>query len=447
MKRKQIIAAAFLAIFFFCMASCGKEDESESVEIKEKDTVVISEQAEENDESQTQTTNNQTSASEYEEARITYMGQYYEDRTWVICDYDWLLIDTEGNAIVKVSGLINTPSYFDCGYTHFSLYGKNIYYTMDKNGEIVNRFALDNGSEQMAAFGGGYIMTKEDISGFESVGCCYRVYNADGSLNGSFTLDSTSSHVNYLGRGVFSVGEGYYCAKSAVWIESVPYSYHNISSEFDGDRIILGYTYGSDDEGCAVLILSADGSIEAVFPEELSSWCLISALSNDYCVIYDKGYGRIFSFDVKTGTSYVLDEAYYEKLADDVKPEPPTDGRIVIPMEGADGKVYSAIFDTKFNLVAKAQLGNFVGASDGRFVAAVDVIYNEVYDVNGNFVFSITDMGYEPYFGNQRNKYFSCGALLIKEMGTSDDYQFIDTDGNPLFEKINFENVKILSIE
>lgn len=446
MRKKQIAVAVFFVMAIFILASCGKKHESNRSEDIAKDNIAIDYYSDKNDEKQTQ--NNESSLSEYEDANITYMGQYYEDRTWVICGWDWLLIDTKGNAILKVTGAVDTPGKFEGGYSQLVLTGKNVCYTININGEIVSQFASENNVEQMIAYGGGYIMTKEDISNFDSVGYKYRVYNPDGSLNGSFVMDDDFSSARYMNKGVFRMQGGYYCAKSAVWIESVPYSFDDISSEFDGDKVVLGHTYGSNGEGCSILTLSANGVIEEVFPEELSNSCSISELADDYCVIYDEGNRKIFSFNVETGASYVLDEAYYNKLADDAKPEAPVDGRIAIPMEGADGKIYSAIFDTKFNLVAKEQLGDFGGASEGRFVAAVDSIFGEVYDTNGNFLFSISDMGYEAYVANKRNEYFSCGALLVKKKGlVGNHYQFIDTDGNLLFEDINFKNVKTLSLE
>lgn len=387
--------------------------------------------------------------SENEDVRITYLGQYSEDRAWVICDSDWLLIDPQGNAIVRIKGQADVPGQFDNGYSHFGQFGGNVYYTINKNGELVSQFTSDYDGEKVIAFGGGYILTRENVSNFDSVGYQYRAYNADGSLNGSFFLDNDCT-ASYLGNGVFRIAEGYYCAKGAAWVANIPYRYYTDdvqTFEFDGDKIIIGTMSADDEEGkCGLLILSAEGKLEMVFPDKMSSWSSVSALADGFCVIYDKGNSRIISFNTLTGKSYTLDEAYYKKLSDNAKPETPKDGRIAIPMNGADGKIYSAIFDTEFNLVAETQLGEFCGASDGRIVAYAENGSAQVYNKNGEFVFSISDMGYEAYFGSTRNQYYSCGALLVQARN-SNRCQFIDAEGKSLFDAINFGAVKYINIE
>lgn len=402
--------------------------------------------------------------SQIEDSNVFFLGQFYEDRTWA-SGKGYLLIDKEGNVIAQITGAAEEPSRFDNGYSHFYNIERKKYYTINTNGEIVHQFTSDSSGEHVVACGGGYVLTEENISNFDTTGYQYRVYNVDGSENGSFFLKDSCA-ADYLGKGVFKISKGYYCAKGGIWISDLPYECysHLVNSfEFDGENIIIGTTRSVDTQIPGILVLSSDGKIRTYYPEEMSIWSTVSALSDGVCVIYnnDGDNHKVISFDTLTGQSYFLGEDYWKRIPDDRKPQTPRDGRIPIAMKGADGKTYSAIFDTKLNLIKETQLGDFCGASDGRFIVYIrdsdNVVYSnsklfisrdtvEVYNSNGEFLFSVSDREYSTYLGNTKVERYSCGALLVVEENSYHRH-YLDTEGNLLFEKINYDKVKSFSAE
>lgn len=131
----------------------------------------------------------------------------------------------------------------------------------------------------------------------------------------------------------------------------------------------------------------------------------------------------------------------------------PTGGRIAISMEGADGNTYSAVFDTKFNLISDIQLGKFGIAAEDRFVVWGSPYGNAVYDLNGNYLFSITDMEFRPYIVKfapyeyqDTSVGYSCGMLIVQGnyLSNQSKIRFIDMNGNWALNKISFNNTKTL---
>ncbi|MGN0385188.1 MAG: hypothetical protein ACI4EX_04835 [Lachnospiraceae bacterium] len=372
---------------------------------------------------------------------VTYLESFSENRAWITYSSDFGIIDTIGNLIARFDNATQCAG-FDNGYTHVSQIGSMKYYTVNLNGDITSMFESDFDKERYVACGGGYLISMKNVSDFNTVGYLYTVYNPDGSINGNFTLQEDYHDLfSYLGNGVFRVIDSFYCAKSSKWIESIPYKYDDsyTMSGFRNGRKVLGALYSGDNgRNGGVLILTENGDLQVAYLDGLSSWSTISSIENDFCLIHDKGNSRIISFNVATGEYYVLDDSYYDRVTDNIRVAAPCGGRIAIPMKGADGNIYSAIFDTKFNLIADIQLGDFGGPSDGRFVSAME---SAVFDLNGNFLFSIAEKGYNMYPNNSRSDLYSCGALYVGE-GTFSKPTFIDINGNPLFDNISTKSTK-----
>lgn len=460
MKREKILTlASCIALVILILCGCANGTDN----ARNDDTYGQHSQTTQQT-ANTQGSTNGNVSSQIEDTNVFFLGQYYEDRAWA-SGKGYLLIDKEGNAVAQIIGAAQEPSHFDNGYSHFFNVGAQNYYTINKNGEIVYQFAPDSSGERVIAYGGGFLLTEENISNFNSAGYQYRVYNVDGSENGSFFLNDSCT-ADYLGNGVFKISKGYYCAKGGIWIPDLPYECYShlvTSFEFDGDNIILGTTRSIDTQIPGILVLSADGKIRTYYPDEMSIWSTVSALSDGVCVIYnsDGNNHKVISFDTMTGQSFFLSEDYWKRIPDDKKPQTPKNGRIPIAMKGEDGKIYSAIFDTKFNLIAETQLGDFYGASDERFVAYIrdsdNVVYSNnklfitqdrvnVYNSNGEYVFSVSDSKFNTFLGNTKVEKYSCGALLVVE---EDSYRrhYLDTEGNLLFSSISFDNVKTFTIE
>ena len=328
------------------------------------------------------------------------------------------------------------------------------FFTRRTDGEVTFKFTSDYSGEKCLACGGGYLVSIENISNFDTVGYQYRVYNPNGSINGTFTSEMNyDERVHYVGRGVFRVGEGYYCAKSATWIEEIPYSFSSITSGFYDDKKIIGKIYTEEEQG-EIITLSETGELQILQLDGVSNNYRISQIVDNICLIHDISNGNLSTYNIVTGERWFLDQNYYSKLSHDFEMNTPTGGRIAISMEGADGNTYSAVFDTKFNLISDIQLGKFGIAAEDRFVVWGSPYGNAVYDLNGNYLFSITDMEFRPYivkfapYDYQNTSVgYSCGMLIVQGnyLSNQNQIRFIDMNGNWALNDISLKNTKTLT--
>lgn len=380
--------------------------------------------------------------------RALYVEEYKEDRAWVLCDANddasWLIIDKAGNVLAGFPSIGMLRTSFDNGYAHVSSVEGNKVYTIDRAGNVVSYVESDPYAEQVVIAGGGYTITKDNISNFDTVGYQYTVYNADGSINGVFVTETDSEMALYIGKGVFFVNNGIYCAKVGKRIENICGSYRR-TYNFNGEQVFITTAYDEEHENDCIMTVREDGVIKKAVSDQFSNNINVSDIAGDFCVILDLSYDKIFSFNVNTGDIYELDASYYERIPSwvwDNDPPTPNDERIVISLEGADGNSYSAIFDVYFNLIEGPVLGSFGSPRDGRIIASVyrDCMKDEVYDKNGKFVYSISDLNY-----SRKGTGYSCGAIAVcNEMN---EYVYLDTNGNLLFKSLNFDNMKLVTLE
>lgn len=398
----------------------------------------------------------QTAAAEEEHAppnktaELKYGDLYSEGRAWVTFGENettyWGVIDKSGNAIVRfnaATGIQYTPYYE--GYSHVKT--ANGYYILDKEGNIVRQFNVDEGTEVILAKG-GYVATKTDMSGFDAVGYQYTIYNPDGSVLTEFS-EKFDHRVTYCGKGIFAVSNiGYYCSESDSWIEAdvdddeIPEYYENLGVVF-----VVGQNGGHEIGG--IVTLTPEGEENTVYSNYFDTWLSASTIVDDICVLYEYDSPYMTALNLATLEEYPIPEEYGSALlvkALNSEVVSPYDGRIVARMEGADGDFYSAVFDTQMNLVFGPVQGFAKAYSDGRMVLdSSDDDDTLVYDTEGNIIFSLAEKGYMltdfPAYGR-----YSDGALFVHELLTSpsQDYAYLDTDGNRLFEQINLDNVKTI---
>lgn len=384
-------------------------------------------------------------------AELKYGDLYSEGRAWVMFGENettyWGVIDKSGNAIVRfnaATGIQYTPYYE--GYSHVKT--ANGYYILDKEGNIVRQFNVDEGTEVILAKG-GYVATKTDMSGFDAVGYQYTIYNPDGSVLTEFSEESEHI-VAYYGKGVFSVdSKGYYCSQSGSWVEEEVYL-----PVFCDDTAVIATTYYEVDDSLygdrfgGIVTLSTTGETNTIFSKYIGNNISPSVIVDDICVLYDFwSDSDLTALNISTLEEYPLPEEYASKMWDmEEEIYSPYDNRIVVHMKGADGNGYVCVFDTQMNLVFGPVQGFANAYSDGRMVLeSSDDDDTLVYDTEGNIIFSLAEKGYMltdfPAYGR-----YSDGALFVHELLTSpsQDYAYLDTDGNRLFEQINLDNVKTI---
>lgn len=287
---KKLLTALLCALIVICFAGCSqKEDTFETKAISRNKTVT--EKSTEGQSIGPQVSSNQ------EEIDVVYMDEYHDERAWVcykVNDYSHFgIIDLSGNVIASFeTDITYTP--FDNSYAHVC--SGNTYYTINSDGEIVSQFISDSSGELLAGKGGGFIVTVEDNSGFDSTKYHYRIYNPDGGLNGNFTTEK-KRNVSYIGRGVFEVGEGFYCTENGKWIESVKVSTKSFAgTNFDGDNIIIGTIWDESKCKIGIVILSTDGAVKEIYLDELSNYASVSDLADNCCVFFD--YNRVLSYNL-----------------------------------------------------------------------------------------------------------------------------------------------------
>lgn len=451
--KKYIKCFTLTAVCLLFLFGCGKKEENIQ---SQKPMDNIPETVYETQEEQ-QNIVIENTVSEETEPLILGVGSallvedYKEDRTWVYSnaynDASWLMLDKAGNVLVGLPSTAAMCAHFDNGYAHVR--SGDVFFTIDRLGNVVNRIESNPLGEQVVIYGGGYTVTKQNVSNFDAVGYQYTVYNVDGSVNGTFITetDGTSllgEKVLYIGKGVFFINDGIYCAKVGKRIDNL-YGDYTKKYNFVGDRVFVTTAYDDERGNSCIITLTEDGVVEKVGSDLFSNNIIVSDIINNVCVVFDLGNDRIYSFNVATNDIYELDASYYDNIPSwlwNNAPPAPHNERIVIQLEGADGNAYSAIFDVFFNLIEGPILGSFSEPSEGLITAAVyrDSLKDEVYDKDGNFVYSISDLNY-----SRKGSNYSCGAIAV--CNWMNEYVYLDTNGNLLFNSLNFDRMKLIAVE
>lgn len=427
-KCTQMFGALILSLcMLLSLTACGNTSTEETTETKI---------AEESIDERASGTAGHTSA------KLRFGDPYSEDLAWVLCEEDGTtysaLIDKKGNAIVRFTEGVQSSPYFE-GYSHIGT--ANGYYLLNSVGDVVRQYS--SSEEEIIEARGGYVVTRTDVSGFDAVGYHYTIYNPDGSILEEFDHEDDESCM-YCGHGVFWFCDiGYYCAQNDSWNENV-----DIAPSYYDDIAAISYVSGDNHTG-GMVMMTPLGEETLVHSNYLSEWMTATPVINNVCVLYERNSPYITALNLATMEEYPIPEEYGDALITDVLDSEllsPYDNRIVARMEGADGDIYTAVFDTQMNLIIEPVRGFAKAYSDGRMVLDYDDD-TAVYDTDGNIIFTLSEKGYMmtdfPLYGRYSN-----GALYVHEQitGPEHDYAYLDTDGNLLFEDINLDNVKTIEI-
>lgn len=411
----------------------------------------------------------------------TYLGNpYSEGLAWIhFSEKETLedgvgIVDLDGNVIAIITAeskkfdmdgnVFDSDTYasytpFMEGYSHLTTWDARVvgsnqtlfyrYCIVDTDGNVVRTYAFEDGIEVLEGRA-GYVATKEETSDFDSVGYHYTIYNLDGSVLTEFD-DKYELSVTYCGKGIFAVtSKGYYCTQSDSWVEMELYGDADLPVYCEDIGVISVTPQNGDYNIGELLMLSADGDITTISSSYFGSGMATSTIVDNICVLSDSHPPYMTALNLSTGEEYPIPEEYGEKLIlqSEVLRNPeinsPHEGRIVVRMEGADGEIYSAVFDTQMNLVFGPVKGYAKAYSDGRLLVEHDQL-GTVYDRDGNVVFNLEDKGYGLQFNSfvSQGRYF-CGALYVEERNGERQNAYLDIDGNLLFEELNFDNAKAI---
>ena len=384
--------------------------------------------------------------AEKQPPEIKTMRQYSEDIAWM--QYNdkgenyWAIIDKAGNIISRfpTSEFFGEGTAFLDGYSNVSIKDGG-YCIIDTKGAILRQYDFSDG-ERSLLNQAGYSVTVKEVSGFDTKGYQYTIYNRDGAILDQFDYkyELDYNQVEYCGKDVFRFSNiGYFCAQNKTWVDweaESPVFYGNIATAaktyYDADKSLYGDRFGG------VVALSTTGETTTVYSSYVGQLSGVSDIIDNICVLFD-GY-RLSAIDVLTGEEYPLAEEYCEKIYEknslfshgswSKEVYNPSNGRVIVHLMGADENGYVGVFDTKMNLLFGPIEGYAKAYADERMILNEDL----VYDTDGNVVFSLNEKGLEPEGS------YSCGALLVFDRQNK-KYEYLDTDGNLLFEKVNFDDV------
>lgn len=383
----------------------------------------------------------------------------------------------------KIQIKINTESQarvtsFSNGYAYIIM--DNKYTTsnvrlaiIDKEGTLRSSY-VSNSTREILAYGDGFVLTQEYVSGFDEAYYIIKFFDADGHVLEERKLDH-AIRAKHLGKGNFYIWDyeyNFYCANNNKWTlfevgkdaQFVDEKFSNV--KFYQDVAVLGMLInlndGSQDGLC---LIDADGNIKNIsINSEIvgDPWYTVEPIINNYCIFYGGDDDNIFLYDLSSDTLKPLD-----KYLDKVDWENIGSGeilvgnaRIAIPMIGSDGNNYISIFDTEWNMIgnpiAMGKYANvrsgiygnpYFGFKDDRLVVKSEYTHNganvyKIYDENGEIVFEVNLADYGVAEHIVTSDSYSEGALLI--CISNGIPRYVDVNGNLLFESVDdSEAVKV----
>lgn len=400
------------------------------------------------------------------EREILSLQSFSQDRAWVSFSQDgaeyWALVDTIGNALVTFQNDGESyPEPFSNGYSHVRNERTQMGYVLDPMGKICSAYPYTAGDGAMLwAQGGGCVITVKNISGFDTAGYQYTIYGPNGEVLDQVSSES-SWYIRYWGKGVFFVdGIGYYCSRTNKWVYQQAYIPTDVEdSPFDRYQV-EALVMDTNDEGSTRVftLLYPDGTVRretfdwSRYAEKygpISTSPVVDGVSVLH--LYQKALGGGYScvsVNFNTGETFELEESYAGRMDcfdnDNrcIADLTPADGRVIVPLRGADGAGYMGIFDTQMKLAAEPVPSDstLLRFSNGKVIVeqsgAVPVLL--VCDTRGEVLYDLTELGFRNSRGYDTQALpYSCGLLAATQMEQFRQV-YLDASGCPL--ELNFDH-------
>lgn len=383
-------------------------------------------------------------------------------------------VDSRGYAGYIVDSVIEGRNYElgkpdDSGYTYFiealtedeedessGAYGV---WVVDENGETSGFYPYEGDGTGIVCYGGGYVVKQTHVSNYNEEYFAFELINADGEVVYDFVDENQKMHeMAYCGRGVFWFGgeyipDLYFCAEPGVAVEMES----NFRVRFFEDRAAFAYEFNKDEEVITITLLTAStGEVTSFDIPLLSSQnnTLRAIVKDDVCLIHEPTYDHIAAYNLSTGELSILDDSYDLNMAKDARIVP-SNGRIVLPLRGADNEPYFGIFDTELNLVGEPVLlteSNSPVSSPGaphRMPTTTNPLYgeetfacfnsdrlvvgNQVFNTEGSLLFDVTKYG--QYYNLAPYSEGVTSAIWISS--GEEPVLFLDENGDVLFSEID----------
>ncbi len=450
LKIKKIIIS-ILILMFVCVNICGCNTNNANDTITEKATS-----------NTTSSTQNETKATNADtEIILQFTKKFSEDLAWVYfrkgadtqnyCG----CIDKSGNLLFytednNLNHFLNNRNYiYSNGYTFIE--NSDYLYLIDKKGTIVSKYS--NNSEKNAgkviAYADGYVWYQEYISNFDEAYYKYTLYDPNGNPVTDFQQKGTepTDIMYYYGNNVWGYGTNYYFIESDKWLDieissNGFYFYDNIA--------LVGTTPEKDNSDIDCLVfMDTKGNVTYAQLPNYSHYSQLRCygISENCCILYNFIDEYLISYNITSNEFVKMDNKYtdkinYEFLFDSSKVFIFENGKVGLPLYGTDKEYYVGLFDTSWNIIGEPIDGMHCDLSEGKFI--IDNIH--VYDDKLKLLFSVSDLGYQsvsPYHSGVAHA--KIDGFESVESGESTCYSanswdYIDEDGNRLFDSINADS-------
>jgi len=294
---------------------------------------------------------------------------------------------------------------------------------------------LDIGSWQ----GNCYILSHSSFAGFDAAGEVYSIFDGNGRTVFETTYKTTVSTAKYIGEGWFILaysggalytnavtGRTFDFPGASNWSKGVcnGYAYNSFENKFGSVNLhCIDLNTGSITE-----IDLPESNFNTVYTGVPSENKMVAFEHNPASVSREK-MRSVFYYTPGRGITRITtwaDHIYDTQISFQFGFCKFVNGKLLLPMEGADGAYYVGLIDENGKQLTppiKTDCYRSYAADSGRIVVRQEGI-DTVYDDQGNLLFYATDFGkttIEPY---------SHGFARIGESGGS--WTLIDRDGNLL---------------
>lgn len=399
-----------------------------------------------------------------------YAKSFSEDLAWATFDENntnlWGCYDKSGNIVFKTydavggADAINGFSEGFCYILSGTPNGTGMFdldlkiSVVTKDGNICGTYPychpahknykqLSKSNELCIAYGGGCVVMQKPVSNFDSNYYEYTIYDEKRNVITSITYENIPT-VRYGGKGVFGFiqnnNTNYYFGSSREWIKIE----NDAELYFDCDNQILDHSSNS------VSIINTQGQTQEInLSDDFDDNIRVAKVQDNKflvsCGSINYGTFSLGVYDITTNTLKKLNQ-YLDKLNDEkVLESYYSDNRIILPLIGSDGNKYFAMLDQNWDtIIEPTKVKSYPVIANGRMVLGGDV-----YDLNGNIVFSVSSNLKNI---NEIGSQYTDGCLLVTRNENNNTYvDYLDIDGKIAFEIENDlfvdNGAKIISIK
>lgn len=358
---------------------------------------------------------------------------YREDN---LGEYHTGFMDTLGNIVLQLDGISTEMTVMPSGHVFY----KENNYTDGKatlrvikvaSGEVLSSYAEDENNKIMA-YGDDYVIMEQYTGGFDENYYCYMLYNYDGEPIREILMEEPGEQVkeiDYLGNEIFYVkGQGYYFAETGVFGNAGSFGFIDVDS-----ALLMEYIrpHMTSDGKVHLVIQNKSGERQEISTPYDFEIDYLNGMNDGICVFLAND--TLYLYDIEDNEFRELN-VYVDKLNwDSIEYRSEThsfvfkDGIIAVPLRGSDGESYWALCDKEWNVLIEPTTGYMYNGGDR-------IVQNgKVYDTAGKFIFEIGGM-----------EYAYSDDIFFTYTGDYETFCYMDKDGNVLFEKINFDDAKII---